>query len=66
MTRKHFLQIAQAIRFARDAQVTDHDKALLEGMAHHIATTLRHDNPRFDYDLFIRACGVKQAPRGKQ
>ena len=55
MTRKDYVLIAQTLaQFTGDSgDVIDRDK-----MAYALAKALELDNPRFDFDRFLVACGV--------
>lgn len=56
MTRKDYVAIAAAIK-----PLTHHshtDRAIVEVVAINIAKALERDNPRFDYNRFLVACGV--------
>lgn len=59
MTRKDYVLIAGAVKEARDASHTPYLREGIEKAASHIATALQFDNPRFDRDRFLKACGVK-------
>lgn len=59
MTRKDYRLLADRIKFqyvvaATDKRGADALKRLAEALAH----DLEADNPRFDRDKFIKACGV--------
>ncbi len=66
MTRKDYELIAKAIAKLRsvypDGEPTnDHDKGFQHGTkqaAQYIASALASENPRFDRDRFLKACGV--------
>lgn len=63
MTRKDYIRIANAIATAAAAYpvgVPARAVAIraLSDCALHIAYQLQQDNPRFDRDRFIAACGV--------
>lgn len=62
MTRKDYIAIAAAIQRARSASnYRETQEAMLEmhtGCAHSIADALALDNPRFDRERFLKACGV--------
>lgn len=56
MTRKDYVKIAEAVydvprdtKLQRDAQ---------ERIAHNLCKVLREDNPAFDSERFLKACGV--------
>lgn len=59
MTRKDYVKIAK--HFKREVEVCfDHNApiASLVLTARALATELENDNPRFDRDRFLKACGV--------
>lgn len=61
MTRKDYVLIAAALKRAQVAEVYEHDKNMRAGVeyaARCVAITLAEDNPRFDRDRFLQACGV--------
>ena len=66
MTRKDYKALAKAIANAKareiDLGATGRDLAIvgfaLESVVREIATVLAEDNPRFDRDKFITACGL--------
>jgi hypothetical protein len=55
MTRKHYVAIALIIKQAR-SQPT---KINLTWAAQQLAYLFEQDNPRFDRDRFLTACGIK-------
>ena len=66
MTRKDYVAIAAAIALTRDYiartepeenQIDMRDGAALA--AEHIANVMAQDNPRFDRQRFLKACGVQ-------
>lgn len=62
MTRKDYVKIAQV--FALHMQVATETGAgeqqeTIEDLASEMAHMLHRDNPRFDRDKFLAACGVK-------
>jgi hypothetical protein len=62
MTRKDYVQIAQV--FALHMQVANEmgagdQQEVIEDLAGDMAHMLHRDNPRFDRDKFLVACGVK-------
>lgn len=62
MTRKDYILIAQAIKDAKPASVKDdYGNGLdvgVERAAFRLADALAVDNPRFDRERFLVACGV--------
>jgi hypothetical protein len=64
MTRKDYVLIAAAIKAAY--QTFDKPSNHANGarhVAHTLADTLATDNPRFDRDRFLTACGVFEGKR---
>lgn len=71
MTRKHYVQIAEAIReqkewlFLRDRNYSNTDAwSALYQLEGQLARVLRDDNPRFDLERFVTACAVSEGLRG--
>jgi len=60
VTRRDFEQIAQIIKLASDLKFSDSNKAI-EAIANQLAAKFKSDNPRFDRERFLRACGLGQA-----
>jgi len=61
MTRKDYVRIAAAIAASRPVEVSGHRgewRAALFCVASKLGTELAADNPRFDYERFMTACGV--------
>ena len=62
MTRKDYVMIAQALRtqfeLSHDNNEDDGLCAVIN-IANDLATALEADNPRFDRERFLEACGVK-------
>jgi hypothetical protein len=58
MTRKDYILIAAAIKYVRDnsGNACERTAALV---AVELAMQLATDNPRFDRERFLKACGVK-------
>lgn len=55
MTRKHFIAIAAIIDARRDELTTE--GILLLPLARDMADMFAADNPRFDRERFLKACG---------
>lgn len=55
MTKKDYVAIAKVILFT--AAWYPSDKLLL--VAQNMSDTLQQDNPRFDRERFLKACGVQ-------
>lgn len=59
MTRKDYELIARALkRAAAEAQAEGHDLDALRTGAIELAYSLADDNPRFDRERFMKACGL--------
>ena len=63
MTRKDYILIAAAIRTALEDIIREANRGVLlpqfETLADAIAKALASDNPRFDRERFLKACGVQ-------
>jgi len=59
MTRKHFENIARQIRIDVENGNTPRDRAVYA--ANLFAGIAKQDNPAFDYDRFLSACGLADA-----
>jgi len=60
MTRKDYVMIARTIKGnQRQFKEGEEGQTLLWILAHQFASELQADNPRFDRDKFLTACGVK-------
>lgn len=55
MTRKHFKLIAETIRETLEISACDRDS--LFSCALNLADNLKRENPRFNKDKFLQACG---------
>jgi len=58
MTRKDYVMLAEVINRSATAS-TESSFIDFARMAEDLATELKNDNPRFDRDRFLTACGVK-------
>lgn len=58
MTRKDYVLIAAAIA-AAEIHAMDGAEYARKCIAHNIALALATDNPRFDRERFLKACGVQ-------
>jgi hypothetical protein len=56
MTRKHYIAMAQAFKLVK---VHGGDTDTIAKLARELASVLKVDNPRFDKDKFLTACGVE-------
>jgi hypothetical protein len=57
MTRKDYVMLAEVIK--RNATSSTESSFIdFARMAEDLATELQNDNPRFDRDRFLTACGV--------
>jgi hypothetical protein len=57
MTRKDYVMIAEVIN-RNTGSLTESAFIDFARMAEDLATELQNDNPRFDRDRFLTACGV--------
>ena len=58
MTRKHYKEIAEAIKIIREDCVSE-GKGALADLAEELANIMKRDNANFKRDLFIEACGIE-------
>jgi hypothetical protein len=58
MTRKDYILIADAIATARKVEQGDTVLVSVAHLANTLATELQIDNPRFNREIFLKACGV--------
>jgi hypothetical protein len=58
MTRKDYILIADAIATARKVEQGDTVLVSVAHLANTLATELQIDNPRFNRETFLTACGV--------
>jgi hypothetical protein len=61
MTKRDFELIAQSVRVARPGLRSEHTGPMHFALDHFsilIANALANDNPRFDRERFLKACGV--------
>jgi hypothetical protein len=59
MTRKDYILIANAIATARKVELANAVLVSVEHLANTLATELEIENPRFNRETFLTACGVK-------
>lgn len=59
MLKKDYRLIALVIRDRYDIAIDNEQRLLLRNLAYNMATMLAVDNPRFNRDKFLTACGVK-------
>jgi hypothetical protein len=60
MTRKDYILIADSIKRAHDNwEGYRETQEGIEGLARGLATKLAEENPRFNRETFLTACGVK-------
>ena len=57
MTRKDYVIIAEV--FAHFGQMVELEETIGADIARNLADALQADNPRFNRDRFLDACGVK-------
>jgi len=58
MTKKDYELIAETLSGLQEKAIQNGHIATYEMIVENLATSLETDNPRFDRDLFFRACGV--------
>ena len=60
MTRKDYVLIADSIKTARDNWdgFTPEAREAIDGLARSLASKLGQENPRFNRETFLTACGV--------
>lgn len=61
MTRKDYVAISKAIAATRGNYGNLAVQKAIDNVAYALADEFRGDNPRFDYDRFVKACGVDLA-----
>jgi hypothetical protein len=61
MTRKDYIAIASALSQARKYCETQNQQRGVERSALCLSDALAQDNPLFDRDRFLAACGIEQA-----
>ncbi len=60
MTRKDYELIAERISSSREADARNgREEELLDSVSRRLADALASENPRFDRERFLRACGVE-------
>jgi hypothetical protein len=57
MTKKHYEAIAEVLQKLHSDW--SHDNTIIPTVAGHLAGYFEQDNPRFDRDRFLKACGVE-------
>ena len=66
MTKKDYMKLAQALKDSKPTdmqlQADNSNIALHEWhiVINHVSLVLEHDNPRFDRDRFLAACGYSE------
>lgn len=55
MTKKDYELIARVLSYADQENWTDH----IELIAEEFADELENDNPKFNRDMFLTACGIE-------
>lgn len=58
MTRKHYREIAEAIKIIRN-QCTGEGQGAIAEVAEELANIMKRDNANFKRDLFLEACGLQ-------
>lgn len=61
MTRKDYVMIAKAIADTRGDYGNLAVQKAIDNIAYALANDFAADNPRFDYDRFVKACRVNLA-----
>lgn len=56
MTKKNYILIANVIR---GYSVSDHNLQVAKPLAENLAYELEQDNPAFDRNKFLTACGIE-------
>ena len=59
MTKKDYEIIAGGIRYMVEKNSPNHDMYTLHGLANLYCLILEKQNPKFDRDKFITACGIE-------
>jgi len=60
MTKKHFIMLAGAIKETRDTISPENTgAAALEMLTRRLCAKLRRENPYFDEQRFLKACGIE-------
>jgi hypothetical protein len=60
MTRKDYILIADSIKNSRENwEGYQEGQEAIDGLARCLATKLGQENPRFNRETFLTACGVK-------
>jgi hypothetical protein len=62
MTKKDYELIASSIEAVYNDKDLDKYKAGISEVAYNIAEGLQYDNPRFDRNKFLKACGIDVGP----
>lgn len=57
-TRKHYEAVARMIHSERDDAQEQETRLVVDRIASRMADIFGNDNPRFDRDRFLRACGT--------
>ena len=55
MTRKHYVAIAEIIALHNE----EHSNEIITALAGHMANYFKRDNPKFDRERFLTACGIE-------
>lgn len=59
MTRKDYIEIAKVLRNAKEEVLADQGRiGTIRQIALELCSVLKSDNPRFDKDRFLTACGL--------
>lgn len=58
MTKKHYIKIAAVFKRAKELENNDEDAVqVLHDLAYDLCTFFKEDNPNFDRERFMTACG---------
>jgi hypothetical protein len=58
VTKRHFIMLARNIGMARQTAANADQVRAIDTLACALAYDLKAENPRFDRDRFLTACGV--------
>lgn len=61
LTRRVFVDTAEILKATKGEMGTSEEVAAVNTVARKMAAYFRSENPRFDSDRFLKACGIKEA-----
>ena len=61
MTKKHYEMIAAQIAIQKSMTRCDITHKSLNALAINLAFLLKADNPKFNRDMFLTACGIEKS-----